>query len=251
MKEIEEISVFDLDQFVTEVTEVLGFQRAPVFRGQASADWKLLPLLLRENLSESEFETWADLAASLMIQFKREAAGEMPRLPETELEWQAVAQHHGLPTRFSSWSRNALVALWFATEETETETPGVVWRLLPGDRNFVVSQDYEQLPERSRVYFPVGGDASMRSQQACFLSHPLPEENAIPESFEDTFALGDENLHAARIIIPHESKAHFRKKLAVMGVDRRSLFPGLSGLCGQIRDRITAHTDSYEWAFSG
>jgi len=249
MKEIEETTVYGMDEFANEATEVLGFQRAPVFRGQADAGRRLLPLPLRENLSKSEFDTWAELASSLMIPFKREGAGELAQIPQTELEWHAVAQHFGLPTRFSAWSRSALVALWFATEETEDEAPGVVWRLLPGGREFVVSQDYEQLPEQPRLYFPTCSEPSMRSQQVCFLSHPMPEGNAEPETFEDTLQRGSENLHAARILIPHEMKEGFRNKLAVMGVDRQTLFPGLRGLCGRIRDGIRAHTDSYEWVF--
>jgi hypothetical protein len=32
-------------------------------------------------------------------------------------------------------------------------------------------------------------------------------------------------------------------------VDNRSMFPGLGGVCQDLRDEIYCHTDSYEWIF--
>ncbi|MEM7602992.1 MAG: FRG domain-containing protein, partial [Verrucomicrobiota bacterium] len=249
-REIETIEIENVESFLEEMVPQLGFQRTPVYRGHASMNWKLLPGLFREKLEQTEFPSWSELEGALLMRLKQRARGELGYEPTTELEWMSTAACHGLPTRFSAWTENALVALYFATAPS-CDDDGVVWRILPGDSSLVISQDYEQLPERPRLYLPQKTTPAMLNQKTCFLSHPLPAENAVPESFEEHYELGDDRLHLTRIAIPAEEKGFIRRRLATMGIDAHSLFPGLNGLCAQIRDEVYCHTDSYEWVFPG
>lgn len=249
MREIESIEIPGIEEFLQEMVPPLGFQRVPVYRGQASVDWKLLPPLFREEVAKSEFKSWADLETAFLIGLKQRGRGEIGFEPTTELEWIGQGAEHGLPTRFSNWTENALVALFFATDPAHASEDGVVWRIMPGDANLVISQDYEQIPEQARIYRPQFPSRAMLNQKTCFLSHPLPKEDASPESFEDSFELGTERMTLVRLVIPVGEKAFLRRRLAAMGVDHRSLFPGMGGLCRDIKEEILSHTDSYEWIF--
>ena len=249
MREIETVEIGGLEDFIQEMIPQLGFQRMSVYRGQASSDWKLFPPLYREEVAKTEFKSWSELESAFLIGLKQRARGELGYEPSTELEWLAQGAHHGLPTRFSNWTENALVALFFATDPARSNEDGAVWRIMPGDSSLVISQDYEQIPEQARLYRPQRPNATMLGQKTCFLSHPLPKEDASAESFEDLFELGSERLSLAKLIIPASEKAFLRRRLVTLGVDNRAMFPGMAGLCRDIREELYSHTDSYEWVF--
>lgn len=91
------------------------------WRGQADSSWKLDPSLVRRW---HEFRDWMGPAYALdetrlrnhekdVIEQTREAGFLEPR---GELELLAKLQHHGGATRSLDCTRNALVALWFASQ---------------------------------------------------------------------------------------------------------------------------------------
>ncbi len=247
MREIESTTVWDVEDFIGEVVPPLGFQRHPVYRGQANQKWALIPGLMRTNLRRTEFKNWLDLEASILWKFKQQAFSCLESEPHSELEWISVAQNAGVPTRFTSWTDEALTALYFATQKTADRSPGVVWRILPGDRSLVVSQDHEQVPESARLYQPRFSTDQIRAQSTWFLSHPLPEYDTKALSFEDYYRCGDDFINLAKIVIPAEAKPRIRQTLGSLGVHAAKLFPGLNGIAARIRSELYAHTDSYDW----
>ena len=98
------------------------------FRGQtrlASPRYPLKPSIARyPHFEEKSFRERDDLERDMLEVFNNDLVTHVQHLPRSKWEALAIAQHHGLPTRFLDWTENPLVALYFAVRETKTDDEG-------------------------------------------------------------------------------------------------------------------------------
>ena len=160
--------------------------------------------------------------------FKREARPHLSHRPETDLEWLAIAQHHGMSTRLLDWSESLLVAAFFAVFNAGTRGDGIVYAVhsVPA-----VTPAMERDPFRIksvRLYRPPHISPRIPAQRSVFTYHPNPVEDYRPKEF-------------TRIEIESRACGRIKNLLDKCAINESSLFPDIDGLSRYIGWR-------YKWA---
>lgn len=124
------ISTFE--KYLDVVKNELQFKR-PYYRGQSRRfcdGYPLIPSIGRYvNLKTKSTADFFDFECRVLDTFANHVVGQVSHLPRNEWEYLALAQHHGLPTRFMDWTTNPLVALYFACRNAKPETDSAVYVL--------------------------------------------------------------------------------------------------------------------------
>lgn len=196
-----------------------------VFRGVLDSKYELIPKLGRQQM---RFRRGLLVAEERMLSlFKNHAAPYLQRSDLSTWELLAIAQHHGLPTRLLDWSRNPLVAAYFAVEAGASCDSAVY--VLKG-QTFIDTESVSPftLKEVSK-YIPLHITPRITAQSGLFTVHPDPTKALNSSSVE-------------KLVIEASFRRELKKILYRYGIHRAALFPGLDGLAAHIQ---WLNTDSH------
>lgn len=225
---------------VVEASRYFGNTR-PWWRGQMQAAWSLQPSLYRLGFGGKEI--------NLNARFRLMAKARRRDVPESSdaLGWLFLMQHYRLPTRLLDWSQSPLVALYFALEKPD-DADAALWALCPTRLNSIEAntasicmprsdvighlgvQAFRSKGEQpdSRILAVLTEEADLRHlvQQSCFTLHGRAEPLEQREV---------SSTYLVKVLIPSAAKEGLRQALALLGINRASLFPDLENLALELQ----------------
>lgn len=158
----------------------------------------------------------------------------------------SLAQHHGFPTPLLDWSYSPFVAVFFAFRgmTNSVALDGKSARVFVFDKG-----GWEKdLPQLQDLFTP-------RRHFSVLETLPIENPRMIPQQALSTVTNLDDiepyiqllekeagKTYLRVIDIPHSNRDYVLGDLAKMGITAGSIFPGLDGVCEQMKDRFFPST---------
>ena len=196
-------------------------QSTTIYRGVIDKDYKLLPKIGRKDINWNH-RSIRDAEEYMLSLFKQRSIPFLKYYPQNDLEWLALAQHHGLPTRLLDWTRNPLVSAYFAVNK-KTEADGAIY-ILKSKKYPISAKEEKKGPfefNEVRKYIPSHITERIIAQSGLFTIHPEPDIEYTSKNVE-------------KLIIKNNFKKELKHILFKYDIHKASLFPGLDGLSEHI-----------------
>ncbi|ANE50606.1 FRG domain-containing protein [Flavisolibacter tropicus] len=238
------------------------------YRGQANADWHLENAIERTDF----IKLYKGIEADFLAEFQRGARNYLQKdqTPEHLIEWLALMQHHGAPTRLLDFSRSPFIAAYFAFELSLPHIDRYlsIWAF---NTNFIRLRALEILQSQFAVeleqsgnrindilfekiffqnnrslIFPVEPFRMNRRyslQQSIFVSTGNSYE---PFMKQLEFLKDDMEKAVVKLELPTVLQKEVLRDLLKMNLNRASLFPDLDGYAASLRMRYNSMRSSEE-----
>lgn len=215
MKEDRINSFADLHKKITSYDK-----KQMIYRGLKSSKFDLTPYIGRIVPPPSSKSKSSNEKEILRL-FKEKSLPFLDFIPVTNWDWLAIGQHHGLPTRLMDWTRNPLVACYFAVED-ECSDDSAIYAYY--NKWYISIEKHQEPFEYNKVgkFIPRHLTRRITAQAGLFTIHPDPYKPFDSDEVE-------------KIIIPNRIRHELKNTLNMYGIDRYSLFPDLDGLSNHIK----------------
>lgn len=252
-------SIIQLDAWKDYKLFVEQFSENWAFRGQADAKWVLNNAIERTAFIKHH----NDIEKEFVAEFQRGARNYLSKdeTPSHLIEWLALMQHHGAPTRLLDLTKSPFIAAYFAFEicSGKKEESVAVWginidflkkkaleilsevfkKALNESKDLINENFFEKIffQNNKRLVFPVEPfrmNKRYSLQQSVFISTGICE---VP-LMEQLDFLGDAiRQSVVKIEIPSVFRKEALRDLLQMNLHRASLFPDLDGYAASLKLR--------------
>lgn len=244
----EQIITKDLSKLWKTHESFMSNRQDWIFRGLGDVKYGLKTSLERA-IEEYGIDKSKSLSfeGGLLRKFKGEVGEHLKQPPKEEeyMEWFALMQHHGAPTRLMEWTYSFPIAVYFAVADPSKD--GVVWAInskslsksleekkvdatnfkhcfVETKKTFVCPMPVHRFNERLALQqgvFVLPGDVTK------------PFQKNLLDTFQDQKSL---NKNVRKYIIKKDISIEATKSLVRMNLTRATLFPGLDGFSKSLKE---------------
>jgi hypothetical protein len=254
-------------------------EKTYVYRGQQCDKWRLMTRLdrfcKRWRIVTAKKRRAAELNACRDFRRAYHQYGLHIPAQGFGLEWLALMQHYGSPTRLLDFTYTIYVAAYFALENAEPPASAAVWRINP---RWAMHESIDLLSNAGHSQAPALGEPYHEGSEAVCNETLLHERSVLCACPQTPFRLNErlriqmgvfmvpgradfdfeDNLRALpghkqeenvlKIVIPTRYGKVALPELFDMGLSRRSLFPGLDGYAKSLDVYTPAVNNPRDWS---
>ncbi len=195
-----------------------------IFRGHADRSWRIEPSAYR-GIEQG-------ITTALHLRSWRLLAGRFANpLPRNDLEWLVLAQHYGIATPLLDWSKNPLIALFFACLDARNDRDGTV--ILCPTRyfsDFYKAEKIEPFMEDRKV--PALIDTSYMNART------LAQDSVMSLHSIQIAYLNETVLPVKHFGIPAEVKAKVSNRLKIFGFTAERMYSDLTTAALEFKDML-------------